>query len=233
MYIPFRQKHAQEPFLSPLGKKRRPLPAVAAPLAITAIGGIALVVAAGVLFSGMANRTAGSPTSAASAEEQVSSSTTAVALEEPSAPIAAPATPDAGSTAAIPARPSPVVPPAAVPDLPALSFNAPAPANDDGIAMLEVIPDSPIEDQLEPESAVVDEGQAPQVVAARPSPASGLAPARVKSAVNLRAGPGNNAQVLTVVPANAQIEAQSDCGWCAVTYEGRSGFLYKSFIAYR
>ncbi len=49
--------------------------------------------------------------------------------------------------------------------------------------------------------------------------------------VNMRAGPDNDAAVLTVVPANASIMAQDDCEhWCAVVYEGRQGYIYKSFI---
>lgn len=226
MYIPFRQNRAQEPFLSPLGKKQRSLPAVAAPLAVTAIGGIALVAAAGILFSGMANRTGASAEPVPVVEDQPATSTSVVILDEPSPPIAAPIAQDDSSTAAIPA-----VTPLAEPDLPALSFNAPAPAGEDGIAMLEVIPDAPVEN--EPEPAAAAEAPAEEVAAVKPSPTPGLAPARVKSAVNLRAAPRNNAEVLTVLPANAQIEAQSDCNWCAVTYEGRSGFVYKSFIAYR
>lgn len=36
-----------------------------------------------------------------------------------------------------------------------------------------------------------------------------------------------------VVPASAQIEAETDCGWCEISYQGRTGFVYKSFISYR
>ena len=227
MYIPFRQNRAQEPFLSPLGKKQRSLPAVAAPLAVTAIGGIALVAAAGILFSGMANRTGASAEPVPIVEDQPAASTSVAILDEPSSPpVAAPIAQDDSSTAAIPA-----VTPPTEPDLPALSFNAPAPAGEDGIAMLEVIPDAPVEN--EPEPAAATEAPAEEVAAVKPSRTPGLAPARVKSAVNLRAAPRNNAEVLTVLPANAQIEAQRGCSWCAVSYEGRSGFVYKSFIAYR
>ena len=40
-------------------------------------------------------------------------------------------------------------------------------------------------------------------------------------------------QVVTVVPASAQIEAEANCGWCEISYQGRTGFIYKSFINYR
>jgi hypothetical protein len=51
--------------------------------------------------------------------------------------------------------------------------------------------------------------------------------------VNLRSGPGNDAEVMTVVPFDAAILAEKDCPhWCAVTYDGRRGYIYKSFIGY-
>jgi hypothetical protein len=50
--------------------------------------------------------------------------------------------------------------------------------------------------------------------------------------VNLRAGPADDAEVLMVVPGNAEIRAATGCNWCAVTYDGREGFIYKNFISY-
>lgn len=56
--------------------------------------------------------------------------------------------------------------------------------------------------------------------------------ARANQHVNLRAGPSDNARVLMVVPARARIQAAKDCAyWCEVVYEGKRGFIYKSFIA--
>lgn len=57
-----------------------------------------------------------------------------------------------------------------------------------------------------------------------------LKPAKVTKYVNLRDGPADEAQVLTVVPANADIDAEADCGWCTVVYKGQRGYVYKSFI---
>ncbi|QBK29572.1 hypothetical protein E0E05_02550 [Roseitalea porphyridii] len=49
--------------------------------------------------------------------------------------------------------------------------------------------------------------------------------------VNMRAGPDNDAEILTVVPGGAEIGAEADCeGWCAVVYEGQRGYIYQSFI---
>jgi acetylornithine deacetylase/succinyl-diaminopimelate desuccinylase-like protein len=56
--------------------------------------------------------------------------------------------------------------------------------------------------------------------------------AKATAWVNLRAGPSDDAEVLMVVPALADIEAEAACNWCAVSYDGREGFIYKTFISY-
>ena len=56
--------------------------------------------------------------------------------------------------------------------------------------------------------------------------------AKATAWVNLRAGPSDDAEVLMVVPALAAIEAEAACNWCAVSYDGREGFIYKTFISY-
>ena len=68
--------------------------------------------------------------------------------------------------------------------------------------------------------------------AAVPVPA-GMRPATVTSAVNLRAGPDNDAEVVKVLPERAAIQAEADCGWCRVSHDGTTGYVYKSFIEYR
>lgn len=55
--------------------------------------------------------------------------------------------------------------------------------------------------------------------------------ASVRSAVNLRAGPSDGAKVLLTIPRGAKIRVGGSCRhWCAVNYDGRNGFVYKSFI---
>ncbi|MBO6903117.1 MAG: SH3 domain-containing protein [Rhizobiaceae bacterium] len=51
--------------------------------------------------------------------------------------------------------------------------------------------------------------------------------------VNMRTGPSDDADVLMVVPGGANIQAETGCSWCAVSYDGRDGYIYKSFISYR
>ena len=57
--------------------------------------------------------------------------------------------------------------------------------------------------------------------------------ARATAWVNMRAGPADEAEVLMIVPGNAEIQAETDCGWCAVSYDGRDGYIYKNFISYQ
>lgn len=66
---------------------------------------------------------------------------------------------------------------------------------------------------------------------AEPAVASKLSPAKATQYVNMRAGPDDGATVLTVVPANASIQAEADCRWCEVSYNGKTGYIYRTFIA--
>ena len=54
--------------------------------------------------------------------------------------------------------------------------------------------------------------------------------APVNSDVNLRAGPDNKAKVIKVVPRNGKVEVIGCNYWCEVTYSGKRGYIYKSFI---
>ncbi len=63
------------------------------------------------------------------------------------------------------------------------------------------------------------------------SDTSGLEPARAKEYVNMRAAPSDDADVVAVVPANASIEAEVDCRWCEVSYDGKTGYIFQRFIA--
>lgn len=240
MYNPFRHNCVQQPFLSPLGKQKWSLPAIALPLTVIIIGGIALVAASSILFSGIAIKT-----------DPVDSAVAAIPSVEDQAPAAAPQVPAAPSVSQSPpagpsldeeqpvqtaALPSPSAVAPSEPEL--LSFNAPVASNEADIAILEVIQmPSAEEDEAEKVVMTPDEPEAPQAVAQAPAAAakatSGLRSAVTNGAVNMRASPDKNAPVLLVVPANTAIETQSGCSWCAVTYQGNQGYIYKSFIDYR
>lgn len=58
------------------------------------------------------------------------------------------------------------------------------------------------------------------------------APAVTTKWVNLRAGPSDDAEVLLVVPALETVQAETGCDWCAVSYDGRDGYIYKTLLSY-
>lgn len=64
-------------------------------------------------------------------------------------------------------------------------------------------------------------------------PVSGLQATRVTRYVNLRDGPADEAKVIAVIPTNATVQAETNCGWCAVTYNGQRGYIYKGFLSGR
>lgn len=55
--------------------------------------------------------------------------------------------------------------------------------------------------------------------------------ARVTAAVKLRSGPTKGSGVLGVVPAGSAVNVLSCDGWCQVSYNGRTGWVYKNFLA--
>lgn len=63
--------------------------------------------------------------------------------------------------------------------------------------------------------------------------ASGAAPSSnvtVTTHVKMRAGPRDEAAVVTVIPDNAVVGLVKCESWCEVVYKGRRGFVYKGFI---
>lgn len=57
--------------------------------------------------------------------------------------------------------------------------------------------------------------------------------ASVNAAVNLRKGPGAKHGVMMVIPRKAKVKVFDCDQWCKVGYEGRTGYIYKSFVAGR
>lgn len=69
---------------------------------------------------------------------------------------------------------------------------------------------------------------APAVSASPALPA--MSPVKVNRYVNMRSGPADESRVIVVVPSGATVQAESNCGWCTVTYKGQRGYIYKSFL---
>lgn len=247
--FPRRNLWQDRPFLAPLaeGRFRRlirrfdSLPPAVAPAMVTLVGGVVLV----AVLAGWPGGDAGvAPPQTAPAVEQEQAA--ASAPEAPAEPVPLPmpepeprqaaieagppetvagteadlpaASPDPARTASIlPARPGAgsLLPPVAVAE------------TEEEIAALEEIQRREVEADVGPPSGE-------WVSAAQPvaQPAATMRPAVATRYVNMRAGPDDDAEILAVVPALAEIEAEQDCNWCAVTYQGRSGYVYRSFISY-
>jgi len=60
---------------------------------------------------------------------------------------------------------------------------------------------------------------------------AGSGSARIRSAVNMRSSPKKGSSVLGVVPAGASVSVKSCDQWCNITWNGKSGWVYKSFVA--
>jgi len=55
--------------------------------------------------------------------------------------------------------------------------------------------------------------------------------ARIRTSVNMRSGPADGSRVLGVIPSNSTVSLAPGCRhWCKVTYQGRTGYIYKSFL---
>jgi uncharacterized protein YraI len=63
------------------------------------------------------------------------------------------------------------------------------------------------------------------------SSAAFAAPAYVPSTVNLRAAPGTTSEIVSKIPGGSLIDADNCTeGWCAVTWQGKSGFAKQTAL---
>ena len=226
-----------QPLLSPLGRqtgwKQRlrslfdRLPPVAAPLAFTLAGGVAIIALVASLLAGDPaenNAAAPAPSPAETAEP-----TPPPPAAEPAAfsvaELAAMKVPDPASLTAIsPAERTASIPPA----MPGGTF-VPVVAVAESAAEIEAL------EAIQREEVADDIGvPSSEETAAIPSADAmpPTVPATTTKWVNMRAGPGDDAEILEVVPALASVDAEAGCDWCAVSYEGRAGYIYKSFLSY-
>lgn len=237
-------RQPQQPFLSPLVRQRR-FPAVAAPLALTVCGGVALVIAFGTLF-GLQLGGGRPPVAVAEAGDEPTGTGQAVAApqsmaavsgerpeEEPALVTALPQAPSAGEGEPVL---EPILPrEEAGTEATALSDDLPDPGptaaipspRPDGITALVPEPRP-----APPAVRATDAATQAATGKAAANPA-GLRPAVVNQAVNMRTAPDKRAEVVMVVPGGAAIDAETDCGWCEIRYQGRAGYIYRSFVNYR
>lgn len=116
--------------------------------------------------------------------------------------------------------------PAAQSDATTQLSKAAAPANDDD-AETAAIPTPKPQLPDEQSSAATNDTQAkakPQKVAA----AAGTG--RILRAVTMRSGPQKNAAAMGTVPAKSSVQVVSCKKWCQIVYNGKRGWIYKSYI---
>lgn len=62
-------------------------------------------------------------------------------------------------------------------------------------------------------------------------PAATARRARAVRAVNMRARPKNGATTITIVPGGSRLDVVGCDHWCRVIYNGKEGYIYKSFVS--
>lgn len=227
----FRARAPKEtPFLSPLSQQSshpvsfsERLPSALAPIAFTIVGGLALVVVIASLL-----HTADIEAQAPAQQEPAATIAQTAAVQPPPPPAQEPA---AAAEATISDE---VVTVQAAPDPAATgSILSAIPTGNALLPSVEVA-------ETEAEIAALESNQRARGHDASDSAAGqtaigtadNLRNATTTGHVNMRSGPSDEAEVLAVVPARTRIQAEADCNWCATVYEGRSGYVYKSFLSY-
>lgn len=112
---------------------------------------------------------------------------------------------------------------------------APAPANDPSA-------DAKPDDKDGARTAAIPETQ-PQVPDAQPAAADSAAEStpkahkvgaagsgRILRAVTMRSGPKKGAGAIATVPARASVQVMSCKQWCEIVYNGKRGWVYKSYV---
>jgi hypothetical protein len=109
-------------------------------------------------------------------------------------------------------------------DAPALPIEVAVAETEAEIAALEAI-------QQQENAAVITDMREEEGSAPAPIDAS-MRAASVSTFVNLRDAPSNDSNVLTIVPANAEVQASEDCPlqWCEVVHEGTRGYVFEGFV---
>lgn len=261
---PFKFKRSPQPFLAPLGSRSRlprlprlsretwaELPASAAPIAVTLVGGLALIVLLGTFLGREAGKDHGQPAEAsasvvetgqpaaqtgpATAEAEAPGAAEQDVVEETAAqPLVAPvesarqllepvALADGSAFQPDPGRTSSILP--AKPGISAFVPSVPVAESEDEIAKLEAIQRREVE-------ADVGAPSEEETASIGSIDTSAMRQATTTRYVNMRAGPADDAEVLLVVPALEKVEAEADCDWCTIRYDGRTGYIYKTFLSY-
>lgn len=240
---PGQKQAGSEPFLSPLSQQRsaserlkhfgRTLPSAAAPIAFMLVGGLTLIVLIATFLGNPGHEPAPVSEAVATTTNDAAPARQASLEQQPaSAPERSPEPPIEREFTPVTVEPDPAATASilsVVPTENALRPDVEIAETEAEIAALEAIQQQEVQEDIgvpEAETAVaaVEEPATEETVSRRA--------ARTTGYVNMRAQGSDDAEVLMVVPAQARIEAEADCNWCSVVHDGRSGYIYRTFIAY-
>ncbi|MER8376675.1 SH3 domain-containing protein [Mesorhizobium sp. M1406] len=65
---------------------------------------------------------------------------------------------------------------------------------------------------------------------AKPGKVAAAGTGRILRAVTMRSGPKKNAAAIGTVPARTSVQVMNCKQWCQITYNGKTGWVYKSYI---
>lgn len=92
--------------------------------------------------------------------------------------------------------------------------------------------EEPVEVSAQSAAAALPSADEPIAETAASEPAGAGRDAKVTTHVNMRAGPENEAEVLTVLPTGASVTVFGGCKhWCEVDFKGKRGYVYKTFVS--
>ncbi|QND66731.1 SH3 domain-containing protein [Mesorhizobium loti] len=86
-----------------------------------------------------------------------------------------------------------------------------------------------VQPQVPEQQPAAAEGDGSQAKA-KPRKVAAAGTGRILRAVTMRSGPKKNAAAIGTVPARTSVQVMSCKQWCQITYNGKTGWIYKSYI---
>ncbi|MFD1981674.1 SH3 domain-containing protein [Mesorhizobium newzealandense] len=102
----------------------------------------------------------------------------------------------------------------------------PAGSHPDGAKTAAIPAVQPLVPSEQPAAAEGDGSQAK----AKPGKVAAAGTGRILRAVTMRSSPKKNATAIATVPARTSVQVMSCKKWCQITYNGKTGWIYKSYI---
>ena len=86
-----------------------------------------------------------------------------------------------------------------------------------------------VQPQVPAQQPAATEGDGSQANA-KPRKVAAAGTGRILRAVTMRSAPKKNAAAIVTVPAKTSVQVMSCKQWCQITYNGKTGWIYKSYI---